>query len=307
MDPLVLLLTATLGPAGPQVLFSPCGAVVEEASGLVSSYPPCFEVTLEAEATGAPPLSYTWTLPGGAALTGNPAVLDTGLLPAGFHEITLTVSNAAGAATYPVLLAVEDLGFSSPPTFTLLEGTTVSARANTTGATEWRWSWGDGTSSGWLSGCDGFSPVHTYPAPGTYSVSIEARSCRSGPLTAIGTLELGGGTPPLIERFAALCPTQPFCSFDVGTPVPFEIQVSGAVEWFLFDWNGDGFDDQASFSPVAAHVFTSPGAFLPRLTVLAGSSFDIRYHEAPLEILAVSGPLFADDFETGDLRKWSLP
>jgi PKD repeat protein len=307
MIPLLLLLTATLGPGGPQASPSPCGASAGAASGLVSSYPPCFEVTLEAEATGAPPLSYTWSLPGGATLSGNPAVLDTALLPAGFHEITLTVTNAAGVATYPVLLAIEELGFSSLPTFSIVDGTTVSARANTTGATEWRWSWGDGTSSGWLSGCEGYAPAHTYPAPGTYSVSVEARSCRSGPLTATGTLDLGGSTAPLIERFQAVCPTEPFCSFDTGEAVPFDVLVSVTVDSYLVDWNGDGFDEEVTFSPVTSHVFTAPGYYLPRLTVLAGTSLDVRYHEAPIEVLGSPALLFSDGFESGDLRHWTLP
>lgn len=304
---LLTVLHVALGSTGPRGGFSPCGEPGPVASELVSAYPPCFEVTLEADVSGLPPFEVTWTLPGGSVLTGNPVVLDTGLLPTGFSEVVLAVSNDHGTVTHPVALSVEPLAFSSPPSFTVVEGTTVQARANTTGATEWRWSWGDGTTTAWLSGCDGFAPTHTYPAPGTYAVQVDARSCRDGPLTATGTLDLGSVGAPLIERFQARCSTEPFCAAEAGQALAFDSLVSGPVDTYLYDWTGDGFDDEVGSEPIPAHVFASPGFYTPRLTVVSGSSVDIRYHPAPIEVFSTSTLLFADDFESGDLRHWSLP
>lgn len=307
MGALVLVALVALGPVGPRGGASPCGLLRQEAEGLVDSYPPCFEVTLEAEVSGRPPLEVVWELPGGGLLQGNPVVLDTGLLPAGFSEIELTVSNAAGSASRPVAIAVESLAFPRPPSFAGVEGTTVAARAETTGATEWRWTWGDGTGTGWLSGCEGYAPTHTYPAPGTYQVRVEARSCREGPLVAVGTVEVGGGTAPLIERFQAVCPTEPFCSFGVGEAVAFDTVVSGPVDAFLYDWNGDGFDDDATPVPLASHVYQAAGAYVPRLTVVSGTQVDVRHHAAPIEVVGGGTVLFADGFESGDLSRWTLP
>jgi hypothetical protein len=273
----------------------------------VSSYPPCFEVTLDAEASGRPPLEFAWTLPDGTTLHGNPVVLDTGLLATGFSEIELTVTNSAGSVTHPVAIAVESLAFPSAPSFTVIEGTTVSAQAGTAGATEWRWTWGDGTATPWLSGCAGYAPTHTYPAPGTYQVRVEARSCREGPLVATGTLDVGGGTTPLIERFQAVCATEPFCSFAAGEAIQLDTVVSAPVDAFLYDWNGDGFDDEVAASPVSAHVYSAAGAFTPRLTVIAGTSLDVRHHAAPIEVLGSGSALFSDGFESGDLRHWRVP
>lgn len=307
MEALVLLLTLAPGPDGLAGGVPPCGEGVRAASELFPTYPPCFEVTLEAEVSGRPPLEVTWTLPDGGTLTGNPVALDTGLLPTGFSEILLEVSNDAGTVSSSVALAVEPLRFSPGPSFTVLDGTTVAAEAQTTGATQWRWSWGDGTGTGWLSGCEGYAPTHTYPAPGTYAVRVEARSCREGPLAATATLDLGGGTAPLVERFEVVCPTAPFCSFEAGVPVPFDVVVSGTVDAYLYDWDGDGSDEEVVASPVFEHVFSTAGFFIPRLTVVSGSDFDVRHLEAPVEIVAGSGVLFSDGFESGDLRHWRVP
>jgi PKD repeat protein len=273
----------------------------------VPSYPPCFEVTYTADATGAPPLTFTWTLPDGTTLSGNPLTLDTGLLSTGFNAIELEVTNGAGAVIYPVSLVVEDLAFTAPPKFTPADETTIAAVANTTGATEWRWSWGDGTVSPWTTGCAGYAPTHTYPAPGLYTVSVEARSCRSGPLTATGILDLGGATTPLIETFEAVCLTAPFCTFDAGEIVAFRTIVSASPDAYLYDWNADGFDDEVSATPAASHVFVTPGFYTPRLTVLAGTASDRRDHEAPIQIVLGSTLLFDHDFENGSLAGWIRP
>ena len=286
---------------------SPCAAVAAVGGGELVSYPPCFEVTLTAEATGQPPLDFTWTLPGGLTLSGNPVVLDTGLLPQGFHEISLRVENAAGSAEVPVHLVVEALGFAAAPAVVSAGGSTVTLRANTTGATEWRWSWGDGTATGWLSGCAGYGPSHTYPGPGSYQVTLDARSCRGGPISWTGTLEVRHETPPSIERFLVVCPTAPFCSFATGAEVEFEVEVSGAAQLYVYDWDGDGADDELAGVPVLRHVFGVPGYFVPRLTVIGAGASVTAFHPAPIEVLGQPPFLFSDGFESGDLRHWTLP
>ncbi|MFW6012195.1 MAG: PKD domain-containing protein [bacterium] len=284
----------------------PCPGLVEERSTLTSNtFPPCIDVTLTADATGAPPLSYEWTLPDGQLLAGNPATLDTGLLPDGFHEIELAVTNDFGTATHTLQLTIEQLAFAEPPSFAV-DGTTVTATANTVGATEWRWSWGDGTATSWLSGCDGYQPTHTYADLDTYQVTVEARSCREGPLRATGTLDLTGSAP-VIETFQVLCPTSPFCSFEAGEPVSFEILVQGTPDAYIYDWNGDGFDDETTAQPVESHVYTQPGFFIPRLTVLADDQIDQMHHETAIEIRSAPSLLFDYDFEEGTLDGWTPP
>ena len=300
----VLLLAGVLpGPGGGCPYLAALGP--EEAG--VHSYPPCFEVTLGAEATGRGPLAYTWTVAGGPVLTGNPAVLDTGLLSDGVHQVTLEVRNSEGSARYPVDLVVERLGFSGDPVVTPIGGDSVAFRAGTLGATEWRWTWGDGTATGWLSGCAGFAPTHTYPGAGSYRVTVEARSCREGPVTWSGTLEVTEETPPVIESFGVLCAGAPFCSFAVGEAVGFGVEVSGTASLYLYDWDGDGVSDELAGAPVAEHVYTEAGYYTPRLTVVGAGSSDTAVLVAPIEVVAAPGLLFSDGFESGDLRNWTLP
>lgn len=308
MSPLLALVSALVAlPASGAA--APCGPA-PAASSIAPSYPACFEVTLDADVTGVGPFEFTWSLPTGETLDGNPAVLDTGLLPSGFHELVLSVANAHGVDTHTVSLIVEPLEFLEPPTFTR-DGLAVSAVANTRGATEWRWHWGDGTRTGWLTGCDGYAPTHAYATEDVYTVTVEARSCRAGPLSATGAVDLRGDEPSvLVERFEAVCPTAPFCTFSTDDEVPFlvELAAPASVTALLYDWNGDGFDDEITTAPVTAHRFLSPGFPQPRLTALAGSTAHSVTLAAPLQIIGGEPELlFEDGFESGDLRHWSLP
>jgi hypothetical protein len=135
---------------------------------VLPSYPPCFPVTLTAnDVHGRPPLTFTWTLPGNAGtLSGNPTTLDTNRLPAGFHTIQLEIRNPWGVVRSSLSLVVEALGFSATPTATHQPDGSYRFHARTQGATEWRWTWGDGTGTPWLTGCDGLEPEHHFPAPG---------------------------------------------------------------------------------------------------------------------------------------------
>jgi PKD repeat protein len=277
------------------------------AAGSVLSYPPCVQVTLSADVTGRPPLTSTWTVAGGPVLTGNPLVLDTGLLSDGNHEIVLEVDNSAGSVQYPVDLVVESLGFGGGPGITPAGGDRVWFQANTLGATEWRWTWGDGTGTSWLSGCDGSAPTHTYPGAGSYPVLLEARSCREGPITWSGTVEVTEETPPVIESFEVVCPAAPFCSFRAGEEATFSAQVSGSADLYMYDWDGDGVSDELTGAPVASHAYDAAGYYTPRLTVVGAGSSDTAVLEAPVEVVAAPELLFSDGFESGDLRKWSLP
>lgn len=308
MTPALLALVTLLAlPPRPAAGEEGSSTPFTAADTLLPSYPPCFDVTLSADATGAQPLSYTWTLPDGSELHGNPAILDTALLPAGWNEVLLSVSNRAATATYPYPIVVESLAFRAAPSFTV-SGLRVDALANTSGATEWRWDWGDGTVSDWASGCAGYAPSHTYAADGSYTVAVEARSCREQGALAQATVQVGSAPPTTIDSFQAVCPTEPFCTFTVGEPVSFDTVVSGsAPDAYAYDWNGDGADDEVSSAPITTHTYLSTGTPIPRLTVLAGTTTVTAYNPAPIEILAASAPLFSDGFESGDLSRWSLP
>ena len=146
----------------------------------LASYPPCVDLELSADVSGGkPPFTYTWILPSGEQLTGSPAVLDTEKLAPGTNTIVLAVDNENGTDMAELEVEIEPLEFALLPAWalTIPGGREVRFAANTRGATEWRWHWGDGTTSDWHSGCDGSAPTHTYPAEGLYVAWIEARNC----------------------------------------------------------------------------------------------------------------------------------
>jgi hypothetical protein len=274
---------------------------------VVPTYPPCFPVTLTATGvTGRPPLTFTWTLPGGAGtLTGNPATLDTNRLPAGFQTIQLEMRNPWGTAHLGTSLVVEALGFAASPTATRLPDGSYRFHAQTTGATEWRWTWGDGTGTGWLAGCDGLEPTHQFSAPGAYTVRVDARNCREAALSRTITVQV---VTQILEiaAFQPVCATAPYCTFPTGAPAPFSQTVAGPAELYLYDWNGDGFDEEISLTQVTTHVYPQPGFYLPRLTVFGADQAIERTAPAPVAIAGSPQTLiFADGFEGGDLSSWS--
>ncbi|MDX1998698.1 MAG: PKD domain-containing protein [Thermoanaerobaculia bacterium] len=273
----------------------------------LATYPPCFPVTLTAnDVRGRPPLTFTWTLPNGAGtLTGNPTTLDTNRLPAGFHTIQLEIRNAHGVARSSISLVVESLGFATTPTATRQPDGSYRFHAQTSGATEWRWTWGDGTGTPWLTGCDGLELEHRFPAPGTYTVTVEARNCRQPAISRVFTVQV---VQQILEiaTFQPSCPTTPYCTFPTGAPVPFAQSIAGPAALYLYDWNGDGFDEEVSAAPVLSHAYPSPGFYLPRLTVFGVDQAVSRSAPAPIQI--TGSPLnliFADGFETGNLSRWS--
>ena len=205
---------------------------VAEVGDFVESVPPCVDLDLTAQdVRGKPPLTRTWTLPSGAVVSGNPARINTRDLPAGLSEIRYTLSNAFGSDSISIVVAVQSLAFTTEPTWTNHGASTVSFDAKTVGATEWHWSWGDGTSTGWVSGCGGLRPVKTYAASGSYTVTVSARNCRQGAISrtfqVVATAELA----PRVLVFAAKgCFLDVFCTFAPGSPILFEQVVSGSPD-----------------------------------------------------------------------------
>ncbi|MDX1998978.1 MAG: hypothetical protein SF066_14775, partial [Thermoanaerobaculia bacterium] len=102
------------------------------------------------------------------------------------------------------------------------------------------------------------------------------------------------------------CPTTPYCTFPTGAPVPFAQAVAGPAALYLYDWNGDGFDEEVSAASVLSHAYPSPGFYLPRLTVFGVDQAVSRSAPAPIQITGSPQSLiFADGFERGDLSRWS--
>lgn len=288
----------------------PCGGAASSHPEALYSWPQCVPVTLTAEGvTGLPPLTFSWRFSNGLQRTGNPHTFDTALFDPGLHSFQLTVTNAYGSTTRPAeFFFIEELHFLQPPGYEHLGNGLVRFSANVEGAVEYRWTFGDGTVSPWLPGCDGYRAEHTYADPGTYTAQLQARNCKDPVLVSppFG-VEVSAEPPLAILEFAADCPFG-FCLFDTGEPIAFTTQVQGDPITYAYDWDGDGLTDQITSQAVATHAYAVAGTYRPRLTISRGMTAVSFLHVDFLIVLpggGGTGAIFADGFESGDTSAWS--
>lgn len=294
-------------PAGP-----PAGVSLDLAAPAFGFWtlPPCTPVEFQANGvTGRPPLTLTWDTDLGETFQGNPITLDTSTYT-GFHRITVHVTNAYGTASLDSFFRVDPLSVPTPiatsqnPSPDL----TISVLGAPIGATQWRWLWGDGTSTPWTSDCSALEAFHTYSTPGTYSVRLEARSCTEGPLASSPlTVTVGETTAISILVWQVQGCQSGFCVFSTSDLLVFDQLVTALPDRYDYDWNGDGTTDQTSLSPIPTHLYPAPGTYRPILTVHLGTSYATRQHQ---DFILVTGappppPIFEDGFESEDLSRWS--
>lgn len=254
--------------------------------------------------TGLPPLTNAWQVRNASNVlvasggNVNPFVWDTSSAPAGTYTATVTVSNSAGSdtATSPTVTvnALPALSFTSPggapetlngPPF---GSGLVDFRIQTTGATEWRWDFGDGTTPVWTSDpVNGPAPMHTYANEGTYSVTVEIRNCQQGAIASQATSVTIPNTTPLVPSFAAqgLFCTGLGCFGTAGVPITFADSSQGNPNFWDYSWDGDStFEDADHTAPVTSHTYPSPGIFRPKLRVRRGTVEAVFDHAAQITI-----------------------
>ena len=246
------------------------------------SYPPCQVLTWTAnDVKGKPPIALTWRTDTGISLAGNPVQLNTAQLPAGLHTLTLTARNGYGSASLSSSFSVEPLAFTAPPSVSYLAAYQVAFQASTTGATEWQWDWGDGTSTPWAGGCSALAPAKTYAGPGPYTVTLRARNCRDPQIETRFTISPVLLLPPRVLQFAARnCPAG-FCIFPPGVPILFDQAFEGEPTAYRYDWNGDGVFEETSSAPVTSHAFAS-GFYQPVVQVQRGTLTFTYRHLLPI-------------------------
>lgn len=247
----------------------------------------CSKVTFSATgATGQTPLTFAWEVKDTALSvvatgTGNPFAWDIpSAQPPSAYTATVSVNNAVGppalATSVPVTVAaLPPLAFNGAPTNNPPLGATVQFHIDAVGATEWNWSFGDGTSTGWISNpVTGPNPQHAYSLSGTYNVTLQIRNCAEGPITS-AALSVSVTVEPLgITNFKAACPLG-FCFFDTGTVVNFTVAVIGTPLAFDYDWDGDSTYEETSATAITKHTYCGAGSYEPVLRVRRGLDQDI--------------------------------
>jgi parallel beta-helix repeat protein len=188
----------------------------------------------------------------------------------GTYKVTLTISGGDGSdtATGTVFVTGGSIGpvsqtsarFTASPTAgrAPLE---VQFTDRSSGAEEWTWDFGDGSTSAEQN------PVHVYTSTGTYKVTLTI-SGEDGSATTTGTVMAIGGSIGPGSKVSAR-----FTAGPIAGRAPLEVQFtdrsSGAEEW---TWDfGDG-TKSAEQNPV--HVYTSSGTYTVTLSVSGADGSD---------------------------------
>jgi len=116
------------------------------------------------------------------------------------------------------------------------------------GPNVWSWAFGD-------AGTDNVqNPVHTYPGPGTYSVTLTVSNSSGCQATIVKPVTVGGAPKPVVSANP-----NPAC---VGEPVMFNAAPTSYIGWA---WDFD--DGSTNGGSMPSHTFLSNGTFNVTLTV----------------------------------------
>ena len=309
--------------AGPRA-FDDRGAYERAAVG---GGEPTASVTVT-PSTGAAPLSVTADASGSTAVDGTPiatyrfdfgdgtvvgpqagATASHTYTTAGSHTVTVTVTDTGGlsaTATRQVTVSGADAPPSasltlSPRTGTAPLAVTADASGSTPGSTPistYRFDFGDGTVEGPQAAA---TANHTYPAAGTYTVTVTVAdtggrsstatdqvtvSQPQSPPNAVLTVSPGSGRAPVTVSADASGST------DNGDSTP--------IATYRFDF-GDGTITGPQAGATASHTYTTAGSYTVRVTVTDTGG---QSASATAEVV-VSGNLVANPgFETS-LSGWN--
>jgi PKD repeat protein len=252
---------------------SAAGAAHAAIDPLTASGPAPLTVTFTDNTLGA--TSSSWTFgdggPGETPTTGNP-VTHTYQSP-GNYTVSLTSSDGVNPAqTFNASITVEQPPPPPPPNSQFTSAAAPGAGphavrfdgSGSAGATEWRWTFGDGTAEAVTA-----TPtiVHPYALPGSYRVTLTACSLAGGcdPTPAAQTITTRNGTP-----------TATFTIFSnpaaKGSTVFFDASASSDPDRdaLTYAWDLDGNGTFEATGVTASTVFSAPGNYLVRLRVSDG-------------------------------------
>ena len=218
-------------------------------------------VILTAEATGKPALAFSWRLPDGSTLSGNPVTVPAEKLSPSSASVRLTVTNPSGSAARtftPKILSpsprVRSVSLSPNPAY---PQSTITATAEASGRPPltYRWTFPDGQIVA------GPSVVWTVPdlLPRSYPVVLEVSNASGAASTRRSLRVLA---PVALRSFDPVCPGA--CIFRVDQAVRFEISTTVATPRFEIDWDGNGIYDETVTTLTPTHPYASPGFLRPR-------------------------------------------
>lgn len=319
-DPVSVTLTAfnDVGASDPLTktleILDPAPNVASVSSN-VQSATVCQPVTFTAnDATGRSPLTFSWevldsqdlVVHGPITPAENPSELvwqtEPSLLSGNYRaRVTVTGEGASDPKISPgvqisSLPNLPATGSFQPTHDDFIAGT-VDFHVSVPGATEWKWDFGDGTSTDWLSDpIEGPNPTHEYEEVGTYLVTVQVRNCTNpnSPATSAAHTVVIDSIVELRAEFDAHLGCINFggllvCGAAVGDAIPFEDLSSGAETW-EYDWDGNGsFEDGPLSQPRTSHTYNTTGQFFPKLRVKRANGSEVSTYTLPKRIDVSNG------------------
>ncbi len=140
------------------------------------------------------------------------------------------------------------------------EGDTIRVNNISLNATNYRWFWGDGTTSG------GLNPVHVYSVAGNYNILLRAERSNASGTVCLDTLAI-----PVIVLAKPVVSVQ--SNIKVINCAPFTLNVSAtgiineAVTWYFYDSTATP-TIITSNSITSQYVFKKPGSFYAKLVAV---------------------------------------
>ena len=218
-------------------------------------------VTFTDQSTGAP-TSWSWTFGDGGTSTVQSPVHS--YAAAGTYSVTLTATNAGGpnSLTKTAYITVNTAPPPPPPVAAFSANVTsgpaplaVTFTDQSTGApTAWSWTFGDGGTSTVQS------PVHTYAAAGTYSVTLTASNA-GGPnsLTKTNYITVNPAPPPPP-------PVAAFSADVTSGTAPLAVTFSDQSTGVPTSWSWTFGDGATSTVQSPLHSYAAAGTYSVTLT-----------------------------------------
>ena len=257
-----------------EVLFSGSAPTAVFTSDATSGCSP-FTVTFTDQSTGGA-TGWSWSFPGGTPSTSNIANPTVTYATSGMYDVELIVSNAGGSNTasqtsYIIVNTQPTADFTSSA-----NGNIVSFTNNTTGATSYSWSFGDGNTS------TDANPTHTYAMDGTYDVVLNVTN-DCGTVMAMSTVTI------------TTAPTVAFTSDNTTGCAPLTVNFSDLSSSNVNSWSWDmpGATPATSTDQNPSVTYDTPGTYDVSLTATNASG---NYTVTTMAMIVVeSGPTAAFD------------
>ena len=173
-----------------------------------------------------------------------------------------------------------------------VDGLKVTFTNKSQNATASKWDFGDDETS------KEASPVHTYAAPGTYTVKLTVANADGATASKEAQVTTAAGAPKAYFTFEA----QKDRAGEFGRVINFDATASENASSISWDF-GDGGEGSTEFKP--KHLFPDYGKYTVKATVKNSDGADNTY-QAEVDVVAYNELLKGGSMEEDDAQYWTV-